>query len=74
LGLKRPEREAEHSSPSSAEIKNVWGLYLQFSPLFGVVIKDNDSFTFTFGEKRIDALRIKCVVSGRIQETDIDFD
>jgi hypothetical protein len=24
LGVKRPEREADHSPPSSAEVKNVW--------------------------------------------------
>jgi hypothetical protein len=24
FGVKRPEREADHSSPSSTEIKNVW--------------------------------------------------
>jgi len=24
LGVKRPEREAEHSPPSNAEVKNVW--------------------------------------------------
>jgi hypothetical protein len=24
LGLKRPGREADHSSPSSAEVKNAW--------------------------------------------------
>jgi hypothetical protein len=24
LGVKRPEREAEHSLPSSAEVKNMW--------------------------------------------------
>jgi hypothetical protein len=24
LGIKRPGREADHSSPSSAEVKNVW--------------------------------------------------
>jgi hypothetical protein len=25
LGVKRPECEADHSSPSSAEVKNAWG-------------------------------------------------
>jgi hypothetical protein len=24
LGVKRPEREADHSPPSSAEVKNAW--------------------------------------------------
>jgi len=25
LGVKRPECEADHSPPSSAEVKNTWG-------------------------------------------------
>jgi len=28
LGVKRPGREADHSPPSSAEVKNLWELYL----------------------------------------------
>jgi len=32
LGLKRPRREADHSPPSSAEVKNVWS-YTVNSPI-----------------------------------------
>jgi hypothetical protein len=31
LGVKRPEREADHSPPSSAEVKECVELYLRFS-------------------------------------------
>jgi hypothetical protein len=52
LGLKQPGREADHSPPSSAEIKECVELYLH-SPirLHGVVLslkkKHSDNFTFT---------------------------
>jgi hypothetical protein len=26
-GVKRPGREADHSQPSSAEVKNIWSIY-----------------------------------------------
>jgi hypothetical protein len=50
LGVKRPGREADHSSPSSAEVKNAW----TYTPtltirLHGVVFglkKYRDNFTF----------------------------
>jgi hypothetical protein len=31
LGVKRPEREADHSRPTSAELKNTW-IYIATSP------------------------------------------
>jgi hypothetical protein len=39
LGVKRPEREADHSPPSSAEVKNAWS-YTSTPPirLHGVVL------------------------------------
>jgi hypothetical protein len=42
VGVKRPEREADHSPPSSAEVKEYEELYLH-SPirLLGVVLKLN---------------------------------
>jgi hypothetical protein len=50
LAVKRPGREADHSPPSSAEVKECVELYLH-SPLHlpGVVLsyKLRDSFTFT---------------------------
>jgi hypothetical protein len=39
LGVKRPEREADHSPPSSAEVKDAWS-YTTTPPicLHGVVL------------------------------------
>jgi hypothetical protein len=34
LGVKRPEREADHSPPSSAEVKNAWSYYFHSSNTF----------------------------------------
>jgi hypothetical protein len=47
LGVKRPEREADHSPPSGAEVNNAWS-YTSTPPmrLHGVVIKLRDNFTF----------------------------
>jgi hypothetical protein len=45
---KRPGREADHSSPSGAEVKKV-GAVPPFSIcLHGIVLKHRDEFTFTF--------------------------
>jgi hypothetical protein len=40
LGAKRPGREADHSTPSSAEVKNVWSCTFTHSPmcLHGMVL------------------------------------
>jgi hypothetical protein len=50
-GVKRPGGEADHSSPFSAEVKNVWS-YTSTSPmcLHGVVLKlkHRENFTFIF--------------------------
>jgi hypothetical protein len=39
LGVKRPEREADHRPPSSAEVKNAWS-YTSTPPIhfYGVVL------------------------------------
>jgi len=39
LGVKRPEREADHSTPSSADVENAWN-YTSTPPvgLHGVVL------------------------------------
>jgi hypothetical protein len=50
LEVKRPGREAGHSPPSSAEVKNAWS-YTSTPPvrLHGVgLVKHRDNFTFTF--------------------------
>jgi hypothetical protein len=49
LAVKRPEREADHSPPSSAEVKEWVELYLHSSntPSWrGVQLKHRDNFTF----------------------------
>jgi hypothetical protein len=51
LGVKWMEREADHSPPSSAEIKEWVELYLHSSntPSWrGAQLKHRDNFTFTF--------------------------
>jgi hypothetical protein len=50
MGVKRPWRESDHSSPSSAEVKNAW-TYTSTTPvhLHGVVLslkKHRDNFVF----------------------------
>jgi hypothetical protein len=49
LVVKRPEREADHSPPSSAEVKNAWS-YISTPPIriHGVVLRDNFTFICTF--------------------------
>jgi len=52
LGIKRLGREADHSRPSSAEVKNTWS-YASIAPLLlpswrGAQIKHMGNFTFTF--------------------------
>jgi hypothetical protein len=49
-GVKRPAREADHSSPSSAEVKNGRS-YTSTPPIRlhgGCLVKHRDNFTFTF--------------------------
>jgi hypothetical protein len=48
LGVKRPEREADHSPPSSAEVKEHVELYLhsQYTFMALCLVKHRDNFTF----------------------------
>jgi hypothetical protein len=49
LGVKRPGREADHSPPSSAEVKEWVELYLHFPNMpswHGAQLKHRDNFTF----------------------------
>jgi hypothetical protein len=48
-GVKGPEREADHSPPSSAEVKNPWSYTsaLQYVFMAWYLIKHRDNFTFT---------------------------
>jgi hypothetical protein len=51
LVVKRPGREADHSPPSSAEVKERVELYLHYynTPRWrGAQLKNRDNFTFTF--------------------------
>jgi hypothetical protein len=48
LGVKRPRREADHSPPSSAEVKNAWS-YTSTPPYVFIawcLVKHRDNFTF----------------------------
>jgi hypothetical protein len=50
-GVKRPGREADHSPPSSAEVKEWVELYLHSPntpPWRGAQLKHGDNFTFTW--------------------------
>jgi hypothetical protein len=50
LGVKRPGREADHSPPSSAEVKNAWSYTSTPKYVFMAwcLVKHRDNFTFTF--------------------------
>jgi hypothetical protein len=50
LRVKRPEREADHSPQSSAEVKNTWS-YISTPPyvfMAWCLVKHRDNFTFAF--------------------------
>jgi hypothetical protein len=50
LGVKRPGCEADHSPPSSAEVKNAWSYTStpQYVFMAWCLVKHRDNFTFTF--------------------------
>jgi hypothetical protein len=50
MGVKRPDREADHSPPSSAESRNVWSYTStpQYIFMAWCLVKHKDNFTFTF--------------------------
>jgi hypothetical protein len=49
-GVQRPGREADHSPPSSAEVKNAWSYTstLQYAFMAWCLVKHRDNFSFTF--------------------------
>jgi len=49
LGVKRPERQADHSPPSNAKVTNAWGYTSTPQYVFMVwcLVKHKDNFTFT---------------------------
>jgi hypothetical protein len=49
LGIKRPGREADHSFPSTAEVKNAWSYTSTLPYVFMAwcLVKHRDNFTFT---------------------------
>jgi hypothetical protein len=50
LEVRRPGREADHSPPSSAEVKNAWSYTStpQYVFMTWCLVKHRDNFTFTF--------------------------
>jgi hypothetical protein len=50
LGVKRPGREADHSPPSSSDVKNAWSYTStpQYCFMAWCLVKHRDNFTFTF--------------------------
>jgi len=48
LGVKQPGREADHSSPSSVEVKNAWSYTTtpQYAFIALWLVKYKDNFTF----------------------------
>jgi hypothetical protein len=48
LGVERPGREADHSPPSSADVKNAWSytFILQYVFMAWCLVKHRDNFTF----------------------------
>jgi hypothetical protein len=58
LGVKPPGREADHSLPSGAEVKERVELYLHSPntlPWRGAQLKHRENFTFTFTFTRIES-------------------
>jgi hypothetical protein len=57
LGIKRPGREADHSPPSSAEVKNAWSYTptLQYAFMAWCLIKkmNRDVFFSTWNERKM---------------------
>jgi hypothetical protein len=49
LGVKRPGREAEHSTPASAEVKKIW-IYTSTPPYALVKHRDNLTLPFIYGK------------------------
>jgi hypothetical protein len=48
LGVKRPEREADHSPPSSSEVKNAWNYTStpQYAFMAWCLVKHRDNFIY----------------------------
>jgi hypothetical protein len=58
LGVKRPGREADHSPPSSAEVKNAWNYTSTLTDyvfMAWCLVKHRDNFTLTFTVLKIKA-------------------
>jgi hypothetical protein len=64
-GVKRPGREADHSPPSSAEVKECVELYLhsQYAFMVWCLVKHRDSCTFSFDNRMI----IKMMMAGSVE-------
>jgi len=58
-GVRRPEREANHWPPSSAEV-NMWSYTstLPYTFVAWCLVKHRDSFTFTLGPTQLPIQRV----------------
>jgi hypothetical protein len=67
LGVKRPGREADHSPPSSAKVKNAWSYTSTPKYVFMVwcLVKHRDNFTFTFTVPAASPYRVKNLKESR---------
>jgi hypothetical protein len=76
LGVKRPGREADHSPPSSAEVKNAWS-YTSTPPicLRGVVLsKAQGQLYLTYGDStKRDMIGGICSTHGKTGKVDIQM-
>jgi hypothetical protein len=65
LGVKRQGREADHSLPSSAEVKNAWSYTFtpQYVFMAWCLVKHRDNFTFTTPWRRIGEWRYSAMHS-----------
>jgi hypothetical protein len=51
LGVKRPERETDHSPPASAKVKKMW-IYTSTPPYAFMVLCNRDNFTLPFTDEK----------------------
>jgi hypothetical protein len=69
LGVKRPVREADHSSPSSTEVKNAWSYTStpQYVFMARCLVKHSENFTVTCtGHKVTYVMKIHITESNRL--------
>jgi hypothetical protein len=67
--VRRPRREADHSPPSSAEVKNAWS-YISILPLglHGVVLIKKNSDNFIFSRSIETVQRISYTITVKVKD------